>query len=55
MFEANIAIVLIVSLLLMVALGVHIAIALGMTSALGVYLVTGGNFDVVLSMLASTA
>ncbi len=55
MFEANIAIVLIVSLLLMVALGVHIAIALGMTSALGVYLVTGGNFDVVLNMLASTA
>jgi tripartite ATP-independent transporter DctM subunit len=55
LFEANIAIVLIVSLLLMVALGVHIAIALGMTSALGVYLVTGGNFDVVLSMLASTA
>lgn len=55
MFEANIAIVLIVSLLLMVALGVHIAIALGMTSALGVYLVTGGNFDVVLKMLASTA
>jgi len=54
-FEANIAIVLIVSLLLMVALGVHIAIALGMTSALGVYLVTGGNFDVVLNMLASTA
>lgn len=39
----------------MVALGVHIAIALGMTSALGVYLVTGGNFDVVLKMLASTA
>jgi len=55
LFEANIAIVLIVSLLLMVALGVHIAIALGMTSALGVYLVTGGNFDVVLKMLASTA
>ena len=55
MFEANIATVLIVSLLLMVALGVHIAIALGMTSALGVYLVTGGNFDVVLNMLASTA
>ena len=55
MFEANIAIVLIVSLLVMVALGVHIAIALGMTSALGVYLVTGGNFDVVLNMLASTA
>ncbi|MFL2546825.1 MAG: TRAP transporter large permease [Candidatus Rariloculaceae bacterium] len=55
MFEANIATVLIVSLLVMVALGVHIAIALGMTSALGVYLVTGGNFDVVLNMLASTA
>ena len=55
MFEANIATVLIISLLVMVALGVHIAIALGMTSALGVYLVTGGNFDVVLKMLASTA
>ncbi len=55
MFEANIATVLIICLLVMVALGVHIAIALGMTSALGVYLVTGGNFDVVLNMLASTA
>jgi len=54
-FEADIATVLIISLLVMVALGVHIAIALGMTSALGVYLVTGGNFDVVLNMLASTA
>ncbi len=55
MFEANIATVLIVCLLVMVAMGVHIAIALGMTSALGVFLVTGGNFDVVLNMLASTA
>jgi C4-dicarboxylate transporter, DctM subunit len=55
MFEVNIAAVLIISLLVMVALGVHIAIALGMASALGVYLVTGGNFDVVLSMLASTS
>lgn len=55
MFEANIATVLIVCLLVMVAMGVHIAIALGMTSALGVFLVTDGNFDVVLNMLASTA
>ena len=55
MFEANIATVLIVCLLVMVAMGVHIAVALGMTSALGVFLVTGGNFDVVLNMLASTA
>jgi len=55
MFEANIATVLIVCLLVMVALGVHIAVALGMTSALGVFLVTGGNFDTVLNMLASTA
>ncbi len=39
----------------MVAMGVHIAIALGMTSALGVFLVTDGNFDIVLNMLASTA
>ena len=39
----------------MVGLGVHIAIALGMTSALGIFLITGGNFDVVLAMLGSTA
>ena len=55
MFDVNIATVLIVSLLLMVAIGVHIAIALGMTSALGIFLITGGNFDVVLAMLGSTA
>ena len=55
MFAANIATVLIVCLLVLVAMGVHIAIALGMTSALGVFLVTDGNFDVVLNMLASTA
>ena len=55
MFDVNIAAVLIISLLIMVALGVHIAIALGIASALGVFLVTGGSFDVVLSMLASTA
>ncbi|HEY5622332.1 MAG TPA: TRAP transporter large permease subunit [Gammaproteobacteria bacterium] len=55
MFDIPVATVLILSLLIMVAIGVHIAIALGMTSALGVFLVTGGSFDVVLSMLASTA
>jgi C4-dicarboxylate transporter DctM subunit len=55
LFDVNIAAVLIISLLLMVVLGVHIAIALGIASALGVFLVTGGNFDVVLSMLASTS
>lgn len=55
MFDVNIAAVLIVSLLVMVAFGVHIAIALGMTSAIGIYLITGGNFDVVLAMLGSTA
>jgi len=54
-FDVNIATVLIVSLLVMVGLGVHIAIALGMTSALGIFLITGGNFDVVLAMLGSTA
>jgi tripartite ATP-independent transporter DctM subunit len=53
-FEANIALVLLVSLVLMVMLGVHIAVALGMASALGIYLVTG-NFAVVERMLASTA
>ncbi len=55
MFDVNVAIVLIVSLLVLVALGVHIAIALGATSALGIYLVTGGNFTVVQKMLANTA
>ena len=55
MFDVNVATVLIVSLLVLVCLGVHIAIALGMTSALGIYLVTGGNFTVVQKMLASTA
>jgi len=54
-FDVNIATVLIVSLLLMVAMGVHIAIALGMASALGIFLITGGNFDIVLAMLGSTA
>ena len=54
MFETNIAVVLLVSLIVMVVMGVHIAVALGMASALGVYLVTG-NFAVVERMLASTA
>ena len=54
MFEVNIAVVLLVSLIIMVVMGVHIAVALGMASALGVYLVTG-NFAVVERMLASTA
>ncbi len=55
MFDVNIATVLIVCLLVLVAMGVHIAIALGVTSALGIYLVTGGNFLVVQKMLGNTA
>lgn len=54
MFEVNVAVVLLVSLIVMVVMGVHIAVALGMASGLGVYLVTG-NFAVVERMLASTA
>lgn len=54
MFEVNIAVVLLVSLIVMVVMGVHIAVALGTASALGVYLVTG-NFAIVERMLASTA
>ncbi len=54
MFEVDIAVVLLVSLVAMVLLGVHIAVALGAASALGIYLVTG-NFAVVERMLASTA
>ncbi|MEP1209542.1 MAG: TRAP transporter large permease subunit [Rhizobiaceae bacterium] len=58
MFEVNIAVLLIVSLVGLVAIGVHIAIALGMTSALGIFLVTGADsyaFDTVQRMLAATA
>jgi tripartite ATP-independent transporter DctM subunit len=54
LFEIDIAVVLLVSLISMVLLGVHIAVALGVASALGIYLVTG-NFAIVERMLASTA
>jgi len=53
-FDAATAVTLIVSLLILVALGVHIAIALGMTSAMGIYFVTG-DIRVVATMLGSTA
>ena len=58
MFEVNTAVLLIVCLIALVAIGVHIAIALGMTSALGIFLVTGGDsyaFSTVQTMLAATA
>lgn len=58
MFEVNVAIILIVCLVVLVAMGVHIAIALGMTSALGIFLVTGADayaFRTVQKMLAATA
>lgn len=58
MFEAHIAILLVVCLVGLVAIGVHIAIALGMTSALGIFLVTGADsyaFNTVQRMLAATA
>ena len=58
MFEVNTAILLIVVLIALVAIGVHIAIALGMTSALGIFLVTGADsyaFRTVQTMLAATA
>ncbi|MGH8669899.1 MAG: TRAP transporter large permease [Burkholderiales bacterium] len=54
MFDANVAAILIVGLLALVALGVHIAIALGMTSALGIWFVTR-DMQVVATMLGSTA
>ena len=43
MFEVNTAVLLVVSLIGLVAIGVHIAIALGITSALGIFLVTGAD------------
>jgi C4-dicarboxylate transporter DctM subunit len=57
-FEVNIAVLLIVCLIALVAIGVHIAVALGMTSALGIFLVTGADiyaFRTVQTMLAATA
>jgi C4-dicarboxylate transporter, DctM subunit len=57
-FEANIAVMLVVCLIGLVAFGVHIAIALGMTSALGIFMVTGADmnaFVTVQRMLAATA
>jgi C4-dicarboxylate transporter DctM subunit len=53
-FNVDVAVVLIATLLVLVAFGVHIAVALGIASALGLYLVTG-SFHVVTSMLGSTA
>ena len=58
MFEVNIAVILVICLIALVAIGVHIAIALGMTSALGIFLATGGDsyaFRTVQTMLAATA
>ena len=58
MFEASTAILLVVSLVGLVAIGVHIAVALGITSALGIFLVTGADsyaFHTVQAMLADTA
>ena len=58
MFEANIAVVLVILLVVLVAIGVHIAIALGMTSAFGVFWIMGGDahaFRTVQVMLAAKA
>ena len=58
MFDVSTAIILIVSLVGLVVIGVHIAIALGMTSALGIWLVTGQDwnaFNTVKVMLSAKA
>ncbi|HIA82939.1 MAG TPA: TRAP transporter large permease subunit, partial [Rhodospirillales bacterium] len=58
MFEANIAIVLVICLVALVAVGVHIAVALGMTSAFGVFWIMGldeNAFLVARKMLAAKA
>ena len=58
MFDVSTAIIHIVSLVGLVVIGVHIAIALGMTSALGIWLVTGQDwnaFNTVKVMLAAKA
>ena len=58
MFEVNIAVMLVVCLIILIAMGVHIAISLGMTSAIGIFLTTGADsyaFETVQRMLAATA
>ena len=58
MFELNIAVVLVVCLVFLVAIGVHIAVALGMTSALGIFGILGHDanaFRTVQVMLAAKA
>jgi len=57
-FEVNTAALLVISLVVLVAIGVHIAVALGITSALGIFMVTGADanaFHTVQAMLAATA
>jgi len=57
-FEVNIAVMLVVCLIILIAMGVHIAISLGMTSALGIFFTTGADsyaFETVQRMLAATA
>ncbi len=58
MFEIDIAALLVVSLIILVAIGVHIAVALGITSAFGIFMVTGADanaFHTTQAMLAATA
>ncbi len=42
-------------LFVLVFLGTHIAVALGLASALGIYIMMNGDFDVVLSFISNTA
>ncbi|MGI9332730.1 MAG: TRAP transporter large permease [Gammaproteobacteria bacterium] len=53
MFEVDIAVVLVVALIALIAFGVHIAVALGVTSVLAITLVA--DFTVARKMVASTA
>jgi len=53
MFEANIAAVVLVLLLILVFSGIHVAIALGVTSAVGIFMVTGRE-TVVLALIQNT-
>ncbi len=53
MFDAGIAAVVLVLLLILVFSGIHVAIALGVTSAVGIFLVTGRE-SVVLALIQNT-
>lgn len=55
MFEVDTTLIVIVMLLVMVFAGIHVAVALGVTAIVGLMLVTGGDMNLTVFYLGSTA